>query len=74
MARNVFSGLLNALKLEVDSEEKYPLHIGVAMACWMYLALMDEASIFLQAGLKPFVVYGPPKEDWVNLCVANPPL
>jgi uncharacterized damage-inducible protein DinB len=27
-----------------------------------------------QAGLKPFGVYGPPKEDWVNLGVANPPL
>ncbi|MFB5281704.1 DinB family protein [Peribacillus sp. Hz7] len=27
-----------------------------------------------QAGLKPFGVYGPPKEDWVNLGVENPPL
>ncbi|OHX50699.1 DinB family protein [Cytobacillus oceanisediminis] len=27
-----------------------------------------------QAGLKPFGVYGPPKEDWINLGVANPPL
>ncbi|MBY6053454.1 DinB family protein [Cytobacillus firmus] len=26
-----------------------------------------------QAGLKPFGVYGPSKEDWVNLGVANPP-
>ncbi|KON87920.1 hypothetical protein AF332_14525 [Sporosarcina globispora] len=27
-----------------------------------------------QARLKPFGVYGPPKEDWVKLGVANPPL
>jgi uncharacterized damage-inducible protein DinB len=27
-----------------------------------------------QAGLKPFGVYGPPKEDWANLGVTNPPL
>jgi uncharacterized damage-inducible protein DinB len=27
-----------------------------------------------QAGLKPFGVYGPPKEDWVKLGVTNPPL
>ncbi|MCC3646898.1 DinB family protein [Cytobacillus oceanisediminis] len=26
-----------------------------------------------QAGLKPFGVYGPSKEDWVNLGVTNPP-
>lgn len=27
-----------------------------------------------QAGLKPFGVYGPPKEDWIGLGVENPPL
>ncbi|MEQ2525153.1 hypothetical protein EKG37_06840 [Robertmurraya yapensis] len=27
-----------------------------------------------QAGIKPFGVYGPPKEDWVHLGVENPPL
>lgn len=27
-----------------------------------------------QAGLKPFGVYGPPKEDWVHLGVENRPL
>ncbi|EOR22488.1 hypothetical protein A499_17675 [Niallia nealsonii AAU1] len=27
-----------------------------------------------QAGLKPFGVYGPPKEDWIQLGVKNPPL
>ncbi|WP_458413327.1 DinB family protein [Schinkia sp. CFF1] len=27
-----------------------------------------------QAGIKPFGVYGPPKEDWVRFGVENPPL
>jgi len=26
-----------------------------------------------QVGLKPFGVYGPPKEDWIHLGVENPP-
>lgn len=26
-----------------------------------------------QAGIKPFGVYGPPKEDWIHLGVENPP-
>lgn len=27
-----------------------------------------------QAGIKPFGVYGPPREDWIHLGVENPPL
>lgn len=27
-----------------------------------------------QAGIKPFGVYGPPKEDWIHLGVENPPV
>jgi uncharacterized damage-inducible protein DinB len=27
-----------------------------------------------QAGIKPFGVYGPPKEDWIHVGVENPPL
>ncbi|MDF2837106.1 MAG: hypothetical protein K0Q63_2746 [Paenibacillus sp.] len=27
-----------------------------------------------QAGIKPYGVYGPPKEDWIHLGVENPPL
>ena len=34
-----------------------------------------QATILMrQAGLKPFGVYGPPKEDWIHLGVDNPPL
>ncbi len=27
-----------------------------------------------QAGIKPYGVYGPPKEDWIHLGIKNPPL
>ncbi|MBB5147941.1 DinB family protein [Ureibacillus thermosphaericus] len=34
-----------------------------------------QATVLMrQAGLKPFGVYGPPKEDWINLGVEEPPL
>lgn len=34
-----------------------------------------QATVLMrQAGLKPFGVYGPPKEDWIHLGVENPPL
>ncbi|EGW39699.1 DinB family protein [Desulfosporosinus sp. OT] len=33
-----------------------------------------QATILIrQAGLKPFGVYGPPKEDWIHLGVEKPP-
>lgn len=34
-----------------------------------------QATILIrQAGLKPYGVYGPPKEDWIHLGVDKPPL
>ncbi|MFD1735498.1 DUF3231 family protein [Bacillus salitolerans] len=48
---NIFQSVLNTLKLEIDNEPKSPLHVGETMACWMYGALMDEATIFMQIGL-----------------------
>ncbi len=34
-----------------------------------------QATVLMrQAGIKPFGVYGPPKEDWIHLGVENPPL
>ena len=34
-----------------------------------------QATVLIrQAGLKPFGVYGPPKEDWLQLDVEKPPL
>lgn len=34
-----------------------------------------QATVLIrQAGIKPFGVYGPPKEDWIHFGVENPPL
>lgn len=35
----------------MDNEPKNPLHVGEVMSCWYYLALMDEATIYIQIGL-----------------------
>lgn len=35
----------------LTDDYKPPLHIGEAMACWTYVAMMDESSIYLQAAL-----------------------
>lgn len=45
---NIFEATYNALKLSMDNEPKSPVHIGEAYACWMYVALMTEASTFMQ--------------------------
>lgn len=34
----------------------------------------QSTILIRQAGLKPFGVYGPPKEDWIPLGMGNPPL
>lgn len=34
----------------------------------------QATGLMIQAGLKPFGVYGPPKEDWINIGVEEPPL
>ncbi|MED3622578.1 DinB family protein [Neobacillus thermocopriae] len=34
-----------------------------------------QATVLMrQAGIKPYGVYGPPKEDWIHLGVEHPPL
>lgn len=48
---NIFEAALNVFKLSADNEPKSPLHIGEAYACWMYMGLMDEATVFIQMGL-----------------------
>jgi len=35
----------------MDDEPKPPLHIGEAMACWTYLAILNEASRYLEIAL-----------------------
>lgn len=48
---NVLEAVVDALKTFVDEKPKPPLHVGEVMACWTYLALIQEAAIFLQGGL-----------------------
>jgi Protein of unknown function (DUF3231) len=47
--------LLQALKSVVQSfikeENKTPLHIGEAMGCWMFLALVGETQVQTQVGI-----------------------
>ncbi|WP_421378376.1 DUF3231 family protein [Bacillus salacetis] len=48
---NIFSSLKDYLQMKLDDEPKNPLHVGEVMSCWMYLALMDEATVYVQIGL-----------------------
>ncbi|MFS0673810.1 DUF3231 family protein [Ornithinibacillus sp. 179-J 7C1 HS] len=47
----IFEAIKDYLQMQLDNEPKNPLHVGEVMSCWMYLALMDEATIFIQIGL-----------------------
>lgn len=51
MLTNLFEAVANTLKVKLDNEPKSPLHVGEVMSCWVYVAMMDEASIFMQAGV-----------------------
>ncbi|MCT2535209.1 DUF3231 family protein [Aquibacillus koreensis] len=48
---NVFESVKDFLQMNLDNEPKNPMHVGEVMTCWMYLALMDEATIYIQIGL-----------------------
>lgn len=39
------------LQVNFDNEPKSPLHVGEVMSCWLYLTIMDEASVYIQTGL-----------------------
>jgi hypothetical protein len=39
------------LQMSLDNEPQNPLHVGEVMSCWMYLAIMDEATVYIQIGL-----------------------
>ncbi|APH05618.1 DUF3231 family protein [Bacillus weihaiensis] len=47
----IFEAVKDFLQIKVDNEPKNPLHVGEVMSCWMYLALMDEATIYIQIAL-----------------------
>ncbi|WP_456274637.1 DUF3231 family protein [Bacillus sp. AK031] len=48
---SVFESIKEYLQMKLDDEPKNPLHVGEVMSCWMYLALMDEATVYIQIGL-----------------------
>jgi Protein of unknown function (DUF3231) len=48
---SIFETVKDYLQMSFDNEPKNPLHVGEVMSCWMYLALMDEATVYIQIGL-----------------------
>ncbi|EDL66356.1 DUF3231 family protein [Bacillus sp. SG-1] len=48
---NIFASIKDYLQMKLDDEPKNPLHVGEVMSLWMYLALMDEATVYIQIGL-----------------------
>ncbi|MDH5160943.1 DUF3231 family protein [Heyndrickxia oleronia] len=48
---SIFETIKDYLQMNTHNEQKKPLHVGEVMSCWMYLALMDEATIYIQIGL-----------------------
>ncbi|KAB2488315.1 DUF3231 family protein [Priestia endophytica] len=47
----IFESVKDFLQMNVEHEQKNPLHVGEVMSCWLYLALMDEATVYIQIGL-----------------------
>lgn len=48
---SIIESLKDYLQMSLDNEPKNPLHVGEVMSCWMYLALMDESTIYIQIAL-----------------------
>ena len=48
---NILESVKEILQLNLDNEPKNPLHVGEVMSCWMYLGLMDEATVYIQIAL-----------------------
>jgi hypothetical protein len=48
---NVFESATSVLKSFIDNEPKTPLHVGEVMACWTYLASLENSISFEQQGL-----------------------
>lgn len=52
---NVFDALKNVIQSYIDDEPKPPLHVGEVMNSWTYLAALEEALIYEQAGMNTTV-------------------
>ncbi|RTR36190.1 DUF3231 family protein [Robertmurraya yapensis] len=48
---SIIESLKDLLQISLDDEPKNPLHVGEVMSCWLYITIMDEASVFIQIGL-----------------------
>ncbi|WP_042356838.1 DUF3231 family protein [Bacillus rubiinfantis] len=48
---NIIDSIKEYLQMNVDNEPKSPLHVGEVMSLWLYLTIIDEASVFIQIGL-----------------------
>lgn len=48
---SVFEAVIDTIKTYIDDGPTSPMHVGEVMACWTYLALIQESSVFLQGGL-----------------------
>lgn len=51
MSPDVFEAIKNVVQSFIDDEPKTPLHIGEAMACWLFLALCAETQVQTEAGI-----------------------
>lgn len=47
----IFEAVKDFLQINLDIEPKNPLHVGEVMSCWLYSALMEEATVYIQIGL-----------------------
>lgn len=48
---NLLEAIKDYLQLSLDNEKKNPLHVGEVLSCWLYLTIMDEASVYIQVAL-----------------------
>lgn len=51
MCPDVLEALKNVVQSFIDDEPKSPLHIGEAMACWSFLALVGETQVQAEVGI-----------------------
>ncbi|GIO16739.1 hypothetical protein J19TS2_62940 [Cohnella xylanilytica] len=48
--KDLIEAALNLIKSKADDSND-PLHVGEVMSCWIYLGGLEEAQVFIQAGL-----------------------
>lgn len=51
MCPDVLAALKNVVQSFMNDEQKSPLHVGEAMSCWTYLALVAETQVQTEVGI-----------------------